>query len=246
MACEVRRASDCRPARRAAHPEMAEGWRAGGWETDTCGRRDAPGRQCLAAFGKRLSSLRIRPVGPSVASKACARRCHRRAIRGRHRGWIQGQSGCRSVSGGAYGAHAKVQLGIASRENAAAGIWSVCDQRPAKAWRREARDIQLSRLHAYLREEEEQRNVHGVAANDPQKAAGEAERGESRASATDARTHPRTGQVVASSGAWAHSILRRAHEHTGAADFSVPSRMALAPRAVAAQPERPRPLGSYA
>src|SRR6267143_683707 len=47
-------------------------------------------------------------------------------------------------------------------------------------------------------------------------------------------------------GSRTHSILRCAHEHTGAADFSVPSRMALAPRAVAAQPERPRPVGSYA
>jgi len=31
-----------------------------------------------------------------------------------------------------------------------------------------------------------------------------------------------------------------------AVDFSVPSGAALAPRAVAAQPERPRPLGSHA
>src|SRR5712692_9575057 len=59
MAGEVHRASGCRPARRAADPEMAESRRAGGWETDTRGGRDAPGRKCLAAFGERLSSLRI-------------------------------------------------------------------------------------------------------------------------------------------------------------------------------------------
>src|SRR5205807_9311772 len=110
----------------------------------------------------------------------------------------------------------------------------------------EARDTQHSRLHAQVQEEEEQREVHGVAANNAQKVASEAERGGSRASATNARTHPRTGQVVASGGAWTPRILRCAHQHTGAAGFSVPSRMALAPRAVAAQPERPRPLGSYA
>ena len=45
------------------------------------GGRDAPGRKCLAAFGERLSSLCIRPVGPSVASETSARRCHRGAIR---------------------------------------------------------------------------------------------------------------------------------------------------------------------
>src|SRR5439155_10964890 len=128
----------------------------------------------------------------------------------------------------------------------AAGIWSVCDQQPAKAWRREARDIQLSRLYAYLREEEEQRNVHGVAANDPQKTAGEAERGESRASVAHARTHPGTGQVVASGGAWTPPVLRSAHEQPGAGSFSIPSGTALASFAVAAQPERTRPLEPYA
>ena len=85
-----------------------------------------------------------------------------------------------------------VQPGTASRENAPAGVRSVCDQQPATAWRRETGDVQLPRLHAYLREEEEQRTVHGSAANDTQKVAVEAERGERRASATAARTHPRT------------------------------------------------------
>ena len=105
---------------------------------------------------------------------------------------FQQQSGCRAVPGGTYGTNAEVQPGTASRENATAGVRSVCDRPTAEAWRRETGDVQLSRLHAYLREEEEQWTVHGVAANDPQKVAGEAERGESRASATHARTHPRT------------------------------------------------------
>ena len=72
---------------------------------------------------------------------------------------FQRQSGCRSVSGGTHGTNEEVQPGTASRENAAAGVWSVCDQQPAKAWRREAGDVQLSRLYAHLREEEEQRKV---------------------------------------------------------------------------------------
>ena len=44
MAGEVRRASGCGPTCRAAHPEMAERRRVGGWESNTGGRRDAPGR----------------------------------------------------------------------------------------------------------------------------------------------------------------------------------------------------------
>ena len=51
-------------------------------------------------------------------------------------------------------------------------------QQPAAARRREAGDVQLPRLHAYLREEEEQRNVHGAAADDAQAVASEAERSE--------------------------------------------------------------------
>src|SRR5713101_6219385 len=88
--------------------------------------------------------------------------------------------------------------------------------------------------------------VHGAAANDPKKTADEAERGESRASASYARLHPRTGHVVASGGAWAYPVLRSAHEQPGAGSLSIPSGAALASRAVAAQPERPRPLGSHA
>src|ERR1043166_9137731 len=45
---------------------------------------------------------------------------------------------------------------------------------------------------------------------------------------------------------WTLSILRSAQEPTGADDFSVPSRLVLASLAVAAEPERPRPLGPHA
>src|ERR1700719_5359666 len=137
-----------------------------------------------------------------MASEARARRCDRGAIRGRHRGGLSQQSGCRSVSGGTYRTNAEVQPGTASRENAASGVRSVCDRPTGVAWRREPGDVQLLGLYAHLREEEKQRAVYGIAANDPQKVADEAERDESRTSATHARSHPRTGQVVASSGAW--------------------------------------------
>ncbi len=49
MAGEVRRASGGGPARRAAHPEMVESRRAGGWETNTCGGRGAPERWMAVA-----------------------------------------------------------------------------------------------------------------------------------------------------------------------------------------------------
>src|SRR5271167_1594899 len=52
--------------------------------------------------------------------------------------------------------------------------------------------------------------------------------------------------MAASGGAWTPPILRGAHEPTGAVDLSLPSRAALASRAVATKPEWPRALGSYA
>src|ERR1700681_3117908 len=108
--------------------------------------------------------------------------------------------------------NAEVPPGTASREDATSGVRPVCDRPTAVAWRRETGNLQLPWFYAYLREEEEQWAVHGVAANDPQKVADEAERGESRTSTTDARTHPRSGQVVASGGAWTHPVLRCASE----------------------------------
>ena len=70
-------------------------------------------------------------------------------------------------------------------------------RRPAAARRRETGNVQLPRLYAYLRKEEEQRAFHSVAADDPQTVASEAERGKSRTSATHARTHPGSGSVAA-------------------------------------------------
>jgi RNA-directed DNA polymerase len=74
-----------------------------------------------------------------------------------------------------HGENAEVQSGTASRENATAGVRSVCDRPTAVAWRRETGDVQLSRLHAHLREEEKQWTVHGIAADDTEKGADEAE-----------------------------------------------------------------------
>src|SRR5258708_4700177 len=69
MACKAHRASHRGPACRAAHPEVVERRRAGGWETNTHGGRNASGRQCIAAAGEYLSPLRVRSVGSGMASK---------------------------------------------------------------------------------------------------------------------------------------------------------------------------------
>jgi hypothetical protein len=102
--CTYRRTSLDFPTR----PKASAAW----------GEHGTPGSRarCLrnfAAFGERLSSLRIRFVGPSMASEARTRRCDRGAIRGRHRGGLSQQSGCRSVPGGPYGKNEEVPAGTA-------------------------------------------------------------------------------------------------------------------------------------
>src|SRR6266478_5877259 len=52
--------------------------------------------------------------------------------------------------------------------------------------------------------------------------------------------------MAASGGAWTHPLLRGAHEPTGVVSVSDPSGAALASRPFAAQPQRPRALGSHA
>src|SRR5215470_10785076 len=157
MAGQVCRASDRGPARRAAHPEMVERRRAGGWETLAGGGGNAAGWQCLAAPGEYLSPLCLRPVGPSLASEASPWRRDRGEVRRRHRAGIPGEVGCRTVLGGTDRAISEVRARTASREDAPAGIRTVRGREPEAARRREAGDVQLPRLHAHLREEEEQR-----------------------------------------------------------------------------------------
>src|SRR5260370_37382658 len=121
-----------------------------------------------------------------MASEGRARRHHRRAICRRHRGGIPQQSGCRSVSGGAYRTNEEVQPGTASREDATAGVRSFCDRPTGVAWGRETGDVQLPWLYDHLRKEDEQWTVYTITVNDTLKAEVEDERDESRTSAKDA------------------------------------------------------------
>src|SRR6266700_2994411 len=119
----------------------------------------------IAAAGEYLSPLRVRSVGSGMASKAGARRCDRRAVRGRHRGWIPERNGCQTVSCRTHRAVSEVQLGTASRQNAASGVRAVRGPKPGTARRREAGNVRLPWLHAYLREDEKPRLLHGAAAD---------------------------------------------------------------------------------
>src|SRR5260370_26824943 len=102
MAGQVHRAPDCGPARGAAHPEMAERRRAGGWAADTGGGGGTAGWQRIAAAGQRLSPLWVRPLGPGVAPHASARGGDCRQVRGGYWARRPKQVGCPALPAGTY------------------------------------------------------------------------------------------------------------------------------------------------
>src|SRR5207245_10749543 len=194
----------------------------------------APGGQRIAAPGQRVPALRVRPLGPAVATDAGPRRRHCRAVCGRHYRGIPAPGGGRAVPGGTARAVRAVQAGAAPGADAAAGVRPVCGREPAARRPGEARDVRLSRLHAYLREEEEQWTVHGAAADDSAEAASEAERGESRAAAAPARPDPAGGRVAAVGHSRASAVLRGADELAGPVHVLLPGGAALVPCSCAA------------
>src|SRR5262249_44170552 len=97
VAGEVPRAPDCGPARGAAHPEMAERGRAGGWEANASGRRNSAGTWRLAIAREVVPPLRFRPVGRGGAAEASQRRHDCRALCRRCGARIPAAVGCRAV-----------------------------------------------------------------------------------------------------------------------------------------------------
>jgi len=83
---------------------------------------------------------------------------------------------------------------------------------------KEAGDVQLSRLYAYLRKEEEQWTVHGVAADDTEKV-------QTKLNEVKAELRRRMHEPIPKQGKWLRavvvtlSLLRSAHEPTGLAVF---------------------------
>ncbi len=132
------------------------GRRAGGWETNTSGGRDAAG----GSASPLLANVYLHYVFDLWVQAWRQKRAHGDVIVVRFADDIvvgfHSKADADQFRVELTETNEEVQPGTASRENATAGIWSICDQQPAKAWRREARDIQLSRLYAHLRKEEEQ------------------------------------------------------------------------------------------
>jgi len=83
------------------------------------------------------------------------------AVRG-----IPAQVGCRALPGGAGREAQQVRPGAAPGQDAPHRVRPVHGVEPEASRSGQARDLRLPRLHAHLREEEEQRTVHGAPTDD--------------------------------------------------------------------------------
>src|SRR5690348_12565688 len=146
---------------------MAEGGGDGGGPMDGGGDGDAARGGDFTPAGEYLSALRLRPLGAGVAKETRARRRGRRALCRRYSPRVPSPGGSRPLSGRTAGTVAEVWAGIASRQNAPDRVRAVCRAEPEKTRRRQARDVRLSGLHAYQREDPE-RGFHGTASDGPQ------------------------------------------------------------------------------
>ena len=202
MAGEVPRAPDRGPARRAAHPEMAERRRAGGRDVDAEWRW---GRRRGAAF---------RPLWPTSTCTTCStcgssdggrtqapRRRDRRALSPTTSWWDSSIVTMPSGSWPSCASGWRSSGWSCTPRRRGCSSSGRSRRRTGSARGGQAGDVQLPRLHAHLREEAE-RAVHGAAADDAGAAAGEAEGGEGRASA------PAGHAPVARAGAYLRAVKK--------------------------------------
>jgi hypothetical protein len=81
----------------------------------------------------------------------------------------------REVPGGLAGARAEVRAGVASGEDAPAGIWALCRGTAGAAWGREAGNLRLFGFHSHLWEESRDGLFHVVPEDDRQAHGSQAE-----------------------------------------------------------------------
>ena len=155
MAAAVARARDRRPPCRS---------RASGPRRSRARRPEAvilPGD--ITAAGERVLALCFRFVGASLAGEVGGRRGHPRAVRGRFRARIQAPKRGRAVSGRTPGTAGEVRAGVASGQDTADRVRTLGASQAAQRWERQAGNLRLSGVHAYLRDQREEGALCGSA-----------------------------------------------------------------------------------
>src|SRR5258706_15118369 len=187
MDAEVSPASRSRSSHRSPDPEMAEGGGVGGWPMVGDKGRHSAGGSGLTVACERLSALRVRPVGRSLAQESGSGRCDCRPVRRRSGGGFRTPCGGRAIPGGIPGTPGKVRPGITCGEDAADRVWTVRRSQPKAAGRGKARDLHVSGLYALLREAPERWSVHRMARDGKEEDGGQAPSYQDGAEASSSR-----------------------------------------------------------
>src|SRR5579885_886038 len=238
MVTDVCPASDRRSKDTASDSKVVEGGSVRRWRMVGDEDRNAAGCRDFPVAGEYLSALCLRSVGECVAGEDRNRRSDRHPLRGRSRRGVPIQSRCRTIPEGIQGTAGEIWLGTAWRENTAHRIWSVCRGQPEQPWRRKAGVVYVSRLHARLREAEEDRNVYGNPPNSEETDAANARTAETGPASPDARysgVRRRLAQTCSARLLW---LFCRAWQHACAERVSLPSSTPLASRAATTQSAR--------
>jgi site-specific DNA recombinase len=139
-------------------------------------------RSHLTSSGERLPALRVRPLGPRLASAGQGRRDRRPLCRRLHRG-LSIRMGSQAVLGRTPRATRGLRTGTAPRQDPPDRVRPLCGGEPEAGRAGQARDVRLPRLHTRLWEDAE-RAIHRAAADHAEEAASETAGGQERTPAT--------------------------------------------------------------
>src|SRR3954468_9809067 len=239
LAGPVRRAPDRRPQDRQADPEVARGRGARGGPADRDRGGDAAGRGHQPVPGELLPALRLRPVGPAVASPPRDRRHDRRALRGRHHRRLRAPARRGAVPARPRRPPRPLRARPPPRQDAADRVRTARHRAPPGPGPRQAGDLRLPRVHALLRDPAERRRLRAGADAGPRADAGEAARDQGAAPGDPPRRGRGAGPLARPGPARLARLLRRADERPGDHGLPAPRGRTLAPR-----PPAPGPAAS--
>src|SRR5258707_5051094 len=185
-----------------------------------------------------LPALRLCPLGPALATTSGDRRSNRGPLRRRCCVGISAPRRRRAVSPRLEGTPEPVRTRAAPGQDTLDRVRALRSRKPKRAWRREAGDVQLPRIHPHLWANVEDRQVPRSTQDHPQAALRQIESAEGGASKTQTSVRGRAREMVEVCCAGILQLSCSPRESGQPSKFSVTGDPALATRATATQPER--------
>src|SRR6266704_3432532 len=177
-------------------------------------------------------------MGSALAATAGDRRDDRRPIRRRCCVGISAPRRRRAVPPRLEGTARPVRSRAAPGQDATDRVRALRSRKPNRAWRREAGDVQLPRIHPHLWANVEDRQVPRSTQDHPQAALRQIESAEGGASETQTSVHGGAREMVEVRCTGILQLSCSPWESGQSSKFSVTGDPALATRATTTQPER--------